>query len=458
MQLRKHKSISFFLSRIFAFAIFALFFVLPSFAFADFSIGTNSGGALENPGGFTVPSYSYRDGAGISTGVITDTYYSVKLWESNHSSDNTCIYLFINEVATSLSANYSTHTQVAQSDNCFQSTSTNSETFRTFEFSAGIALNSAKLYYFYIDKDVSANVDTAIRFGLSSYTTGGTSAIDVLYTVSTGNHFISLSKNYYMEFVSTQTPSLIINTPINLSTVSDFQTWVVSWNNQPSGNKQIGVKYSDNLAKLEECETFPYGGGAGYTECINGSPNIFADYGIVISSINGVNASIQKNNGLVTGTTYYAQFALQENDGFGNNIAVSDIISFTVGVPSGDIPLVTSCSTFDIFCYLKNFAIWAFIPTSASLNQFATLTLENSLPFSYLYDMPVLYNDLFGQSSPALSISIPFLNGNITLISSTMLDNIPFKNTLYSILTGLLYIGTAMAIRRKILSIHSTTH
>jgi len=133
--------------------------------------------------------------------------------------------------------------------------------------------------------------------------------------------------------------------------------------------------------------------------------------------------------GLVTGATYYAI------------------------CPEGTI-----ANAFSIVCHAKNLLIWAFVPNPSVLNKFSTLTLRDSKPFSYVYDMGVLYDDVFNQTASDFDITIPFGSGDITLLSTDKLEAIPFQGLVRTILGALMMFGTAMLVYRRVIKIHDHGH
>jgi len=284
-----------------------------------------------------------------------------------------------------------------------------------------------------------------------------------------GDNGSSRKPNMYLGYNATcntpsipPTTSITIDSPVDTTTLSDFPAWVVSWSGvvSPSGTTQTALHYSTDATLLATCEDFP--SVSGYATCINGNPHIYVDYGASFTGTGYSSVPIVKNTALVVGTTYYAQLVLQEDDPNGVLIDSSPIISFEIGVPTTGGLGLTSCTTFDIFCHLKNFGTWAFIPTPASLNQFSALTLENSLPFSYLYDIGNIYDELFGvcvtgcQSITVTSGTTAM--GSVTFISASMLSSVPFASTLKTILGYLMYFFTAILIYRILIKSHSSMH
>jgi len=259
------------------------------------------------------------------------------------------------------------------------------------------------------------------------------------------------------DYTQTLTSGIIINTPNNGITLMDFQNWNITWAGLGTNLKQLGIHYSTDATLLADCEEFPYGATAGYSDCINVSPRIYTDYGIATTIANGT-ANITKNTTLVLGTTYYAQAVVQVTNSFGSNIAVSPIISFTIGIPPTDETDAGSCGSFDLICYIKAGAIWLFGISNESLERFDNLTLENSFPFSYLYDMGNLYDDAFNQSADDFSIEIPFGSGTLVLLSTDALEAISFQSLVRTIMGAICIFMTAMLLYRKVIKIHDANH
>jgi len=252
-------------------------------------------------------------------------------------------------------------------------------------------------------------------------------------------------------------PSVIINNPTNTETLENFNQFNISWNNLGTDLKQLGIHYSENLDTLNTCTEFPT--TIGYEDCINSNPRIYSDYGIA-TTLNSGTINITKNTPLISGKTYYAQAVIQENNQYGNLIVASTPINFTIGIPTGEIIGEVSCETFDITCYIKNAFAWLFKINDSSLNQFSNLTLENSYPFSYIYDMGNVYDELFNNSSDmSIDISIDTQIGEIDLLTADMIEAVPFADTIKTILSYMIYLFTTMTLYRILLKVHdNNTH
>lgn len=333
-----------------------------------------------------------------------------------------------------------------------------------------------------------------------------------------------------------------INTPVDTTTVSDFQNFSVSYSGvDVEGFHQIWVHWSDSSSLMTTCVDGVMAGsdyyGAGYVSpssystCVNSLPKIKIEQNSISFSrgIHSYTGSVPKTQALVDGKTYYAQaFVVDETSGF-LYVVKSSVISFTMsgGVPVvqgsgtvsntagdgtitgtgthfsstlkiGDIltvggqdcrvlsivsdtelectPLTSAhttqsytqnsvpsqgidyeeCSSFDIACGLKNVFKWLFTVSPATLNQFSNLSLSTKTPFSYLYDVGTIFNELFansGSMSYAVSASTPI--GTINFISASAISAVPYASTIKTILGYMLYFFTAMTIYRLLLRVHN---
>jgi len=133
--------------------------------------------------------------------------------------------------------------------------------------------------------------------------------------------------------------------------------------------------------------------------------------------------------------------------------------NFTFSTPITTSITYNDCGTFDIFCHGKNLLIWFFGVSPGTLENFSNLTLQNSLPFSYIYDLENVYDELFANGgSMNFEISVDTAIGEIDLISPTMLSAVPFASTVKTILGYLMYLFTAMTLYHLILRVHSQNH
>lgn len=126
---------------------------------------------------------------------------------------------------------------------------------------------------------------------------------------------------------------------------------------------------------------------------------------------------------------------------------------FTIDGYTSILDPATECSLTELASCLQIFVTWAFVPSQETLNQFASLTLENSAPFSYLYDIQNVWDELLNTAqTQTLDLEVTTGIGNITFISEDMLNDIPMSATVRTILGYLLWLMTAFTIFRIIKS------
>jgi len=135
------------------------------------------------------------------------------------------------------------------------------------------------------------------------------------------------------------------------------------------------------------------------------------------------------------------------------------------GIVGGDasIPPEENCAqdfgfTGAVICAFKNILNWAFLPSDASLQSFSDLTLENTFPFSYLYDVTNLYDEAFGGTATDFELTIPFGESEITIISTDMLEAISFQSLVRTIMGAIMIFMTAMLIYKRVMRIHDNNH
>lgn len=172
----------------------------------------------------------------------------------------------------------------------------------------------------------------------------------------------------------------------------------------------------------------------------------------------GTNLNYSCNHSLATNTHYEFRVILSNGETYVEDS--SNPYYFTTGTvyEVQTPPTSSTCGTFDVGCYLENAISWAFGLSQETLNQFNNLSLENKKPFSYIYDMDNLYEELFNDTPQNINIAIAFGSGSITLLSTDMLEDIPFQNIVRTILGAILIFGTAMLIYKKVIGIHDTAH
>lgn len=72
-------------------------------------------------------------------------------------------------------------------------------------------------------------------------------------------------------------------------------------------------------------------------------------------------------------------------------------------------PVATTCSTFDFFCHLKKFGIWALFPSEGLINSYTSLleTIQSKPPIGYFTIVKNSITGLNASSTPEVEIVIP---------------------------------------------------
>jgi len=120
-------------------------------------------------------------------------------------------------------------------------------------------------------------------------------------------------------------------------------------------------------------------------------------------------------------------------------------------------PTPISCDTLDIGCYIKVAIGWAFYPSPESIDQFQSLTLADRAPFQYAYDVGNLRDELLTASATStLTVTVPFGTfGNITLLSASMIQAVPFTGFIRTILGYLMWFLFAELVYYQVLRAHN---
>jgi len=117
----------------------------------------------------------------------------------------------------------------------------------------------------------------------------------------------------------------------------------------------------------------------------------------------------------------------------------------------------SECSALNILCYVKNSAIWLFIPEQVNINNFKYVTLASSTPFAYLYQLPSMINSLYNTTATTTAtttISLPLkftttgATTSLIILNKSMLENAPMANTMKTVLSMIMYFLTAITTYR----------
>jgi len=98
---------------------------------------------------------------------------------------------------------------------------------------------------------------------------------------------------------------------------------------------------------------------------------------------------------------------------------------------------------------------YLFSPSDEVLSQFSALTLQNSAPFSYLYDIDDIFSELFSNSgNREMNLSVTTNIGEIVFLSRARIEAVPYAGFIKTILGYLFYVVTALGLYRLLLKSH----
>jgi len=135
---------------------------------------------------------------------------------------------------------------------------------------------------------------------------------------------------------------------------------------------------------------------------------------------------------------------------------------FTTGAGLQEYPEY-ECGISSITGCLKNAGIWLFYPSSDSVERFKSLsdTLSGKFPFAYVYGMNTMRNELFESAQTAtttISLNFKIIPGHatstLTLLSSNLLSNVPYANTVKTIVGFILWLMAAEYVYYRVLRSH----
>jgi len=116
-----------------------------------------------------------------------------------------------------------------------------------------------------------------------------------------------------------------------------------------------------------------------------------------------------------------------------------------------------TCDILDVGCGIRNALGWFFVVDSTTWERLSTLTLKDRAPFSYLYDTPVLVNELLNSSSTqTFTIQMNFMGlGTITFLSNALLVTYSQYNAIALLITlmgYMLILSTVFLIYKQVIN------
>jgi hypothetical protein len=161
---------------------------------------------------------------------------------------------------------------------------------------------------------------------------------------------------------------------------------------------------------------------------------------------------------LTSDATYHLTFNINARNYAGVEVSVpmSGIYSDFSVVSDPVTSAYATCDITSLAGCFQNVFTYLFRPSNSSVSAFQSLTLQGKFPFSYVYDMGTVYNELFantGSMSYSVSVNTGAL-GTISFISASQISAVPFASTIKTLLGYLLYFFTALTLYRMLLRTH----
>jgi len=284
-------------------------------------------------------------------------------------------------------------------------------------------------------------------------TTGYTSTYTIILANNHGSSFqtkgIDYSGYIYPYFALTDTSG--VGPPASSITPSNPTAQTYVSNPIPfSGTYTNSDTYNQIILDIQNSDT-----GIEFSNSIN------------IPLVNGVGLSYNAPQILpyVGNYTYKAKLYDSEN---ATSTEWSSSVSFALGTttvstssaPTSGLSL-GDCATFDIACYIKQAGIWLFVPSGDSTSQFTNITLRNALPFSYVYDVGTLREELFSSTQTATStvkvdVRVNNATSTLTFLSAPLMEAVPYTSTINTILGWVMYLLMAEYIYYRVIRVHDS--
>jgi len=125
------------------------------------------------------------------------------------------------------------------------------------------------------------------------------------------------------------------------------------------------------------------------------------------------------------------------------------------------------CGISDLSGCFQNALAAVFYPTVSPGAAFAQIgeTAKGKAPFVYVYQIAAVRNELFTASSTAAtSVTVPLWKlpgqtstSTLVMISSTLISNVPYANTVKIIITAILWLLMAEYVYYRVIHMHDTT-
>jgi len=151
-------------------------------------------------------------------------------------------------------------------------------------------------------------------------------------------------------------------------------------------------------------------------------------------------------------------------DATSTTLTASSSVVFDTSSARSISNLPVACGLTDLGGCLQNMMTWLFYPTPDTIAQFSSIQLNGKFPFTYIYQIGQIRNDLLTSTttvSTSLTVSLWKIGNaatsSIELISRNKVAAVPFSGTIYTVLTFLIWIMMAEYVYYRVIRIHDVT-
>lgn len=100
---------------------------------------------------------------------------------------------------------------------------------------------------------------------------------------------------------------------------------------------------------------------------------------------------------------------------------------------------------------------YLFVPSNNSFAQYRTLTLADSFPFAYAYQLPDIKDALYNNANlEDQAITVEILGGELTFLSRDMVAAVPFAPTIREMLSAVMWFLLAYALYKMVIKAHDS--
>ena len=287
-------------------------------------------------------------------------------------------------------------------------------------------------------------------------------------TFQFGKDSPQVSEQFTASFLSPKIINIEQYLPPNSS--GAFGSFVISTDSSSVNTNAFCTLFNVTDSVVSSYDVSPVANSAGQVKCtFSGSYNpakqysfIFTGYSnLVFGSTATTSVLIQGFSGTLVSQVLPAFCYSQHASGSHDNCDNMKTLNLTFDSSGSSTPffgtngvsragVLATCNITDISGCFVNALSWAFVPSYDVVEQFKSLSLASSSPFSYMYDFSKLSDELFVHPTTTIQIKIPFHIGHnsststLTIFdSSKVVDYFPQAHLVRSLISAVLYFETA---------------